>query len=169
MSSSEEQIVEATGTAKARDEGDRIDEQMHRAGGAPDERELLGEAFDAENGAGASDELFRLAAENTGLPACPFCGGELCAVVLADDVGGRPGVSCGSCGAYTPRLPWREPWLYEGRKTPPPPASVPSPPEPECCQTCGGDGYTESFNADHSDVVITLCTDCGPGPGDFDG
>lgn len=50
-----------------------------------------------------------------------------------------------------------------------PPSSVPSPPEPECCQTCGGDGYTESFNADHSDVVITPCTDCGPGPGNFDG
>jgi hypothetical protein len=38
-----------------------------------------------------------LTAENTaseGLPDCPFCGGELCAVVLAADVGGGPGVSC---------------------------------------------------------------------------
>lgn len=74
---------------------------------------LLDPLFDAENGAGASDELRRLAAENTGLPACPFCGGELCAVVLEGDV---PGVSCGGCGAYTSRLPWREPWLYEGRR-----------------------------------------------------
>ncbi len=39
----------------------------------------------------------------------------------------------------------------------------------ELCQKCGGDGYVECWNHDHSDVVITLCTDCGPAPGDFDG
>lgn len=38
----------------------------------------------------------------------------------------------------------------------------------EPCPKCDGDGYTESWNDDQSDVVITLCTDCGPGPGDFD-
>jgi len=40
----------------------------------------------------------------------------------------------------------------------------------ECriCSTCDGDGYTETWNDDQSGVVITLCTDCGPGPGDFD-
>jgi DnaJ-class molecular chaperone len=40
--------------------------------------------------------------------------------------------------------------------------------EPDVCETCDGDGYTESWNDDQSDVVVTLCTDCGPGPGDFD-
>jgi ribosomal protein S27AE len=87
---------------------DRIDDQINRPS------LLIGDDFDAENGAGAADELRRLAEENAvamGLPSCPFCGGELCAVTLADH---GPGVSCGECGAYTSRLPWREPWLYEG-------------------------------------------------------
>lgn len=30
------------------------------------------------------------------------------------------------------------------------------------CKSCDGDGYTEKFNDDHSDVVITLCRDCDP-------
>jgi hypothetical protein len=38
----------------------------------------------------------------------------------------------------------------------------------DVCETCDGDGYTEAFNDDQTDVVITLCTDCGPAPGDFD-
>lgn len=46
--------------AKCR-EADRIDDQMYRAGGAPDE------GLDAENGAGAAAELHALAAENTRL------------------------------------------------------------------------------------------------------
>ena len=33
------------------------------------------------------------------------------------------------------------------------------------CQKCDGDGYVECWNKDHSDVVVTLCTDCGPAPG----
>jgi hypothetical protein len=37
----------------------------------------------------------------------------------------------------------------------------------DVCETCDGDGYTEWWNDDQTDVVITLCTDCGPG--DFDG
>lgn len=61
--------------------------------------------------AGERDEL------RPGFPVCPFCGGELCSVVLAEDVAGGPGVSCGGCGAYTSRLPWREPWIYEGRSS----------------------------------------------------
>lgn len=36
--------------------------------------------------------------------------------------------------------------------------------ESDRCETCGGDGYIESFNDDQTDVIITLCTDCG----DFD-
>jgi len=38
----------------------------------------------------------------------------------------------------------------------------------DVCKKCDGDGYVESFDYDHSNVVITLCTDCGPAPGDFD-
>lgn len=37
------------------------------------------------------------------------------------------------------------------------------------CEKCDGDGYTESWNDDQSDVVITPCTDCGPAPGEVDG
>ncbi len=36
------------------------------------------------------------------------------------------------------------------------------------CERCDGDGYLESFNDNHSDVVITLCPDCGPAPGEHD-
>jgi len=38
----------------------------------------------------------------------------------------------------------------------------------DVCKKCDGDGYVESFDYDHSNVVITLCTDCGPATGDFD-
>lgn len=38
----------------------------------------------------------------------------------------------------------------------------------EPCPKCDGDGYTETWNDKHIGVVITPCTDCGPGPGDFD-
>ena len=30
------------------------------------------------------------------------------------------------------------------------------------CPTCDGDGYTETFNDDQSDVIVTLCPDCVP-------
>jgi len=45
------------------------------------------------------------------------------------------------------------------------------PPEPtneDVCERCEGEGYLESWNDDQSDVVITLCPDCGPAPGEFD-
>ena len=39
----------------------------------------------------------------------------------------------------------------------------------DVCKKCDGNGYVESFDYDQqSNVVITLCTDCGPAPGDFD-
>jgi hypothetical protein len=37
------------------------------------------------------------------------------------------------------------------------------------CSKCGGDGYVECWNHDQTDVVVTLCTDCGPAPGVHDG
>jgi hypothetical protein len=37
------------------------------------------------------------------------------------------------------------------------------------CPRCDGDGYVECWNHDQTDVVITLCPDCGPGPGYHDG
>lgn len=38
----------------------------------------------------------------------------------------------------------------------------------DVCPRCDGDGYVECWNEDQSDVVITLCTDCGPAPGELD-
>lgn len=37
-------------------------------------------------------------------------------------------------------------------------------PTQDTCPTCEGDGYLESWNDDQSDVVITLCADCGGKP-----
>jgi hypothetical protein len=56
----------------------------------------------------------------------------------------------------------------KGSGTPSDPSSAAHTESEDVCETCDGDGYTESFNADQTDVVITLCTDCGPAPGDFD-
>lgn len=102
--------------------------------------------------------------DETSADGYTFC--AVCAV--SDPLTEEGGVNESSSGVHGQQMsPLRSPEIdRSGRSfaSTSPPAASGSP-----CPRCDGDGYVECWNKDHSDVVITLCTDCGPGSGYVDG